>query len=601
MSSRNRNCLSGEGRQRRFDNMRAQFLFRIRIIVGLIALVAVVVVVRLYFLQIVNGEEYALKADRQFSAGSSGLFDRGSIFFTRKDGTLISAATLSTGFLVAINPQVLENPSATYQTLAALIPGGRLSDHDQFLSMTEKKGRVYVEVGHHLTQAEGQAISALNISGIQVLRERWRQYPGKTLAAQSIGIVSYGSEDSLAGRTGIEATYEDALARTGDSLYRNFFAELFSNVGNMLVSARDAREGDLVTTIEPEVQARLEHDLAQVTEKYSSTISGGIIMDPKTGSIIALATYPTYDANNLSSVDPSVLGNPLVEHVYEFGSIMKPLSMASALDVGAITPQTTYNDTGCITVDTKRICNWDQKARGVIPVGQIIMQSLNVGSAWVATKLGQDRFREYFTKLFGDKTHVDLPNEGHALLANLSKPQQIGYDTAAFGQGIAVTPIQMIRALGALANNGVMVQPHLVSGIRLKSGVTRSLDWSTTAPVFGPDAVRSTTSMMVSVMDEKLENGKAIIPTMSVATKTGTAQMVDPKGGYYLDRYFHSFTGFFPAYNPRFIILLFTHDPKGVQYASETLVPSFLDLTHFLIDYYAVPPDRGIATSTPSL
>lgn len=578
--------------------MRAQFRFRLRIILGFILLIAIVIVVRLYFLQIVNGEEYALKADRQFSAGSSGLFDRGSIFFTRKDGTLISAATLSTGFLVAINPQVLENPAGTYGTLSAIISGDRLIDKEQFLASAEKKNRVYVEVAHHLTEAEGKAISDRDIAGVQVLRERWREYPGGRLASQAIGIVSYGSGDSLAGRTGIEATYEETLARTGDSLYRNFFAELFSNVGNMLVSARDAREGDLVTTIEPEVQARLEHNLKQVSDKYSSTGTGGIIMDPKTGAILALATYPSYDSNDLSSVDPTLLGNPLVEHVYEFGSIMKPLSMASGLDAGVITPSTTYTDTGCLTVDTMRICNWDKKARGVIPVSQIIMQSLNVGSAFVATKLGQDRFREYFTKLFGEKTQVDLPNEGHALLGNLSKPQQIGYDTAAFGQGIAVTPMQMIRALGALANGGVMVQPHLVSGIRLKAGVTRTLDWSATTPVFGPEAVRNTTSMMVAVMDEKLENGKAIIPTMSVATKTGTAQMVDTKGGYFLDRYFHSFTGFFPAYNPRFIILLYTHDPKGVQYASETLVPSFLDLTHFLIDYYAVPPDRGIATTT---
>ena len=255
-------------------------------------------------------------------------------------------------------------------------------------------------------------------------------------------------------------------------------------MGNLLVAAKDAREGDIVTTIEPEVQTRLQDDVAKVHKKYSSKESGGIIMDPATGAIIAIANYPSYDANDLQSVDPNVLGNPLVEHVHEFGSIMKPLTMTAGLDAGVITPTTTYNDTGCITVNTARICNWDLKARGVIPMKQIIVQSLNVGAAWVATELGQEKFRAYFTKLFGVKTGIDLPNEGGALLSNLMKPQQIGYDTAAYGQGIAVTPIQMIRALGAIANGGMMVQPHLASSVRLNSGITRTLAWGETTPVF---------------------------------------------------------------------------------------------------------------------
>jgi cell division protein FtsI (penicillin-binding protein 3)/stage V sporulation protein D (sporulation-specific penicillin-binding protein) len=225
---------------------------------------------------------------------------------------------------------------------------------------------------------------------------------------------------------------------------------------------------------------------------------------------------------------------------------------------------------------------------------------LNVGASWIATQLGQDKFREYFTTLFGTKTGIDQPGEGHALLSNLSKPQQVGYDTAAFGQGIAETPIQMIRALGAIANGGVMVQPHLVSAVRLNSGITRKLDWSQTTPVFGATAARETTVMMTALVDQKLEGGKAIIPTMSVAAKTGTAQLTDGHGGYYTNRFFHSFVGFFPSYNPRFIILLYTNDPQGVEYASETLDSTFLDLVHFLIDYYAVPPDRGFATTTPA-
>lgn len=572
--------------------MRAQFRSRIRLILAAILILAFGAVTRLYFVQIVHGENYAQKADRQFSSGSGGLFDRGAIYLSRKDGALISAAALATGFLVAINPQVLGDREAAYEAIAAAAPS--VISREAFLSAAAKKSQVYIEVAHRLSNESGQALAARDIPGVQVLRERWRQYPGASLAAQTIGIVSYGSGDTLAGRTGLEAAYDDTLRRSGDSLYRNFFAELFSNVGNLLVDAKDAREGSLITTIEPEVQTRLENGLAKVNQKYASKESGGIIMDPATGEIRAIALYPSYNANELQSVDGALLGNRLVEHVHEFGSIMKPLTMASALDAGVITPETTYNDTGCITVDTARLCNWDSKARGVIPMKQIIVQSLNVGASWVATRLGQDLFRSYFTKLFGEKTGIDLPNEGGALLGNLSKPQQVGYDTAAYGQGIAVTPVQMLRALGAIANGGVMVEPHLVSAVRLNSGIDRALPWSRKTPVFSAAAVRETTQMMTAVVDEKLQNGDAAIPTMSVAAKTGTAQLTNGQGGYYTDRYFHSFVGFFPSYNPQFIILLYTNDPKNVTYAADTLSPTFLDLVHFLIDYYAVQPDRGL-------
>ncbi len=577
--------------------MRAQFRFRIRIVFTVIILAALFICGRLYYLQILHGGEYADKADRQFTSSSSGIFDRGTIYLTDKDGMLISSATLATGFLIAINPQTIENPEAVYTALAT-VASTTIITHDAFITAVGKKSQVYIEVAHHLSESAGQALAAQSLAGVQILRERWRYYPGGALAASSIGIVAYGSGDSLVGQTGLESRYDDTLVRSGDSLYRNFFAEIFSNVGNMLVDARDAREGDLVTTIEPSVEMRLMNDLEKVTRQYSSKESGGIIMDPATGAIIALATYPTYDANDLSSVNAALLGNPLVEHVHEFGSIVKPLTMTSGLDAGVVTPETTYKDTGCITVNAAKICNWDLKARGVIPMGQIIEQSLNVGASWVATQLGQDKFRAYFTTLFGQKTGIDLPNEGHALLSNLKTKEQVNYDTASFGQGIAVTPVQMIRALGAIANGGAMAEPHLVRAIRLGSGLERPLDWSTTTPVFSASAARETTKMMTAMVDEKLANGKAKIPTMSVAAKTGTAQLTNGQGGYYTDRFFHSFTGFFPSYNPRFIILLYTDDPHGVTYASETLDSTFLDLTHFLIDYYQIPPDRGVATTT---
>lgn len=571
--------------------MRAQFRTRIRIVLAGIIVMAVVVLVRLYVIQIIHGDEYAERAHQQFSSGGSGLFDRGSIYFTRKDGTLISAATLVTGFLVAINPQSLRDPESAYTAISSI--ASSTVSRETFMAAAAKKNQVYIEVAHRLSDADGKALAAKEIPGVQVLRERWRFYPGGSLAAQTIGIVSYGSGTTLAGQTGLEAKYDATLARSGDSLYKNFFAELFSNLGDLLVNARDAREGDIITTIEPEVQARLESNIAKVHNRYTSRGTGGIIMDPATGAIIALASVPSYDPNNLQSVNPGVLDNPLVESIHEFGSIMKPITMTAGLDAGVVTPASTYNDTGCITVNTEKICNWDHKARGVIPMQQIIVQSLNVGASWVATQIGQERFRNYFTTLFGAKTNIDLPGEVNSRLGNLNTTQQVNFNTASFGQGIAMTPMQMVRALGTLANGGVLVEPHVVSAVRLNSGITRTLDWSHKTPVFSATAVRNTATMMDALTDEVLYGGKAKIPTMSVAAKTGTAQLSSPGHGYFNDRFFHSFVGFFPSYAPRFIILLYTDDPQGVQYASETLDATFLDLVHFLINYYSVPPDRG--------
>jgi cell division protein FtsI/penicillin-binding protein 2 len=219
-----------------------------------------------------------------------------------------------------------------------------------------------------------------------------------------------------------------------------------------------------------------------------------------------------------------------------------------------------------------------------------------MGAAFLAGEIGSERFRNYFLNLgFGEKTGIDLPSETSGLIRNLESPRQIEYATAAFGQGIAVTPVEMIRALATLANGGKSVTPHLGKSVRLTSGVTRTLTFPEGQQVFSPEATREVSKMLTYVVDHDLSKGKVRIPSYSVAAKTGTAQLTDEKGGYYKDRYFHSFFGYFPAHEPRFIILLYTNDPKGVAYASETLTTTFIDLVHFLIEYYDIPPDREAA------
>jgi cell division protein FtsI/penicillin-binding protein 2 len=571
--------------------MRREVRLRLRILsAGLLAIV-LLLVIRLYFVQIVHGRDFSLRADRQYISSSQALYDRGSIYFTDKNGTTLSAATLGTGFIVSINPSQITDAEATYAKLNAITP----IDHDAFVASAVKKDDPYEVVGNKVPDEAGQAISTAKITGVTVTRQRWRTYPAGPEAAQSIGFVAFDNDNSLAGRFGLERYYNDVLDRGAVGLFGNFFAELFANLDNVVVDARASREGDLITTIDPVVQEKLDQVLAATNAKYGSTETGGIIMNPKTGEIIALDSYPSFDANDFAHGDPAHFGNPLVEHQYEFGSIMKPLTMTAGLDAGVITPTSTYNDTGCVSVNKQTFCNYDLKARGPgTPMQEILSQSLNVGAAFIATKLGHERFRTYFEHLgFGTETGTDLPSEVGGNIQNIkTSPRDIEYDTASFGQGIAETPFQMIKALGALANNGSVVTPHLVKAIRLENGVTKTLSWGKPEQVFSPTAVADTTTMLIKVVDTKLANGKDIIPNLSVAAKTGTAQIAGPGGKYAPGLYFHSFMGYFPASDPKYIILLYTVKPQHVEYASETLTDPFMTLTHFLINYYVVPPDR---------
>ncbi|HEV7121479.1 MAG TPA: penicillin-binding protein 2 [Candidatus Paceibacterota bacterium] len=576
--------------------MRRAFRWRLRIVSGVIVVLALLLVVRLYFVQIVHAEEYSLRAERQYVSSSQQLYDRGSILFTRKDGTYLSAATVADGFLIAIDPEELKDPGAAFNAIQAVYPA---ADRAAFDASAAKKDDPYEVIAHHVSDEAGRALSAKEITGIIVARERWRIYPANNEAAQTIGFTGYADDGvTVLGRFGLERYYDDVLQEPGNGVFGNFFAELFANLDNVVVDAKASREGDVITSIEPIVQEKLDQTLKEVNDQYSSQQTGAIIMDPSTGEIIAMDTYPEFDPNSFQTQNPDYFGNPLVSSRYEFGSIFKMLTMTSGLDAGVITPDSTYDDTGCIEVNKKRICNYDLKARGVIPMQEILSQSLNVGASYIATKLGHEKFRTYFTNLgLGTETGIDLPSEIHGDIHNLSSPLDVNYDTASFGQGIATTPIETIRALSALADHGKIVTPHVATAIRLQSGVVKQLTWGEPQQVFKPESTDETTHMLIKVVDTKLENGTVKIPEMSVAAKTGTAQIAGPDGKYIAGNvYFHSFFGYFPASDPKFAILLYTVKPQGVEYASETLTIPFINLTHFLINYYDIPPDRATYT-----
>jgi cell division protein FtsI/penicillin-binding protein 2 len=562
---------------------------RVRIILGAVAFFALVLVGKLYSVQIVHGDEFQKKADRQYAKPNTVLFDRGSVFFKAKDGTQVGAATTKDGFTIALTPSLIKNASAAYEAVAKITP----IDKRAFLEKAAKKDDPYEEIKKKVARDQGLAIGALNIPGVRVYKDTWRVYPGATTAAHEIGLVGFKGNE-VAGRYGLESYYEDVLSRTTDGAPVNFFAEIFTDI-KKTVFTDESIEGDVVTSIEPSVQNYLEKKMAETKEKWKSDSIGGIIINPNTGAIYAMGSLPSFNPNDVSNVkDPAVFSNALVESNYEMGSIIKPLTMAAGLDSGAVKPESTYNDKGFIELNKKRINNWDGKAHGVIPMQEILSQSLNVGSAYIVSKIGNEKFKKYFQSFgIGELTGIDQPNEQKGLVKNLESGRDVEYATAAFGQGIAMTPIATVRALSVLANGGKLLRPHIAETIEYSLGTSKKVDGGTPLQVISPETADEVTRMLVVVVDKVLKKGAIKMDHYSIAAKTGTAQIADHvNGGYYKDRYLHSFFGYFPAYKPQFLVFLYHYYPKDVQYASETLTDPFIDITKFLISYYQIPPDR---------
>lgn len=437
------------------------------------------------------------------------------------------------------------------------------------------------------------------LSGVRLEETKKRVYPEKTLAAHVLGYVGWEDEEKI-GRYGVEGHVDDDLS--GEI---GFFSIEKDAVGRQIgVGEREfeaAEDGaDVVLTIDRVIQSMIEEELKKGVEKYSAERGSILVMNPQTGAVLGMATYPTYDPNYYYAInEPRVQLNPIVSDIFEPGSVLKPVIMAAAVNEGLITPNTTFNDTGPVSVADYTINTFDGKHHGVQTMTQVLEQSNNVGMVWVGQKLGAETMYDYLRRFgLGERTGIGLEGETRSTLKEPGDWDVTTVATTAFGQGIAMTPLQSLNAINALANDGVLTQPHVISRIRQGNGEEEVNDPTQVRQVVSPRTAADLSAMMVSVIENGVA-GLARVPGYYLAGKTGTAQVPDERGRYSKDRKIISFVGFGPIDDPKFSIMVKLDNPAGLSFASGTAAPMFRNVAEKLINYLQVPPDYDTDKKNP--
>ncbi len=538
---------------------------RFTAITGAVLLLYGALLFNLYQKQVVHNGTYLAQAESQENAANFETSRRGAIYLTDKNnGTLAVALNKDFAQIYAVPKKI----SDTQETAHALSLVLGIPAEDIVNKLADLKSSM-VPLFKKASDETVSKINDLELSGVGAVDVPGRFYPFNTLAAQTIGFTGPDSKQlsGETGRYGLERYYNDMLSGgDGDG-------DTPSIAGK-----------DLFLTIDPNIQNQAESLLAKLVGDNKATGGSIMVAEPKTGKLLAIASLPTFDPNAYSSFGLKTFLNPVVEHTYEPGSVFKVFTMAAGIDAGKITPDTTYYDTGSVTVSGKKITNYDLKSHGAYgkaTMTNVIEHSINTGAVFAESKIGNDIFTAYLKKFgLNEKTGVDLPGELAGNLKQLTpKAPKVAFATASYGQGVAVTPLELLNAMAMIANDGTLMRPYVNSELSPQA-IRRALSTSTA------DAV---TKMMISAVDKA---GIAAIDGYSVAGKTGTAFIPDLVHGGYTDNVIDSFVGFAPASNPRFIALIKLDTLPSTAIAATNVVPAFKEIAQYLINYYNIPPDR---------
>lgn len=461
-----------------------------------------------------------------------------------------------------------------------------------------KKNDPYEPIRRKVDEAQLEQVKKIGSKGLGYTMESFRYYPERNIGSHILGFVGY-NEEKQHGIYGLEGFFDEILKGEAGSIRADRAAD-----GELIIindrEYQKAKNGsNLILTINRSIQFTACNKLQEAIGKYQ--VDGGtvVVMQPQTGAILAMCSWPDYDPNNYGDVsDANVYNNPAIFNSYEPGSIFKAMTVAIGIDQGKISPTTLYNDNGFVMIEgwNKPIKNSDFQTRGghgTVDMNTVLEQSLNTGTIFILNQVGDEVFADYTRKFgFGEKTGIELETEGTTNIENLNRKQKrhVEMATASFGQGITVTPLQMAAAYSVIANGGILMKPYLVNEIVGPDGEKLKTRPIQIRRVISERTALAVSGMLVNVV-EKGHSKRAKIDGYYIAGKTGTAQVADSQGGYG-HQTIHTFAGFAPADDPKFVMIVRLDNPKNAIYAESTAAPLFEELTSFIINYYKIPKER---------
>ena len=511
-------------------------------------------------------------------------------------------AQISTQQLDIVNKYTtkLSRPGGMYTIIQNKVSDDKLLEFYAF--MNNKSTSTPIDI-KDLSISLGKVINSktgkqVKLAGFDFEIKKFRYYPETNMASHLLGFVSYADETG-SGRYGLEEFFNEELTGKLGSLKgeRGLNNAVIVNDREYI---KPITGSDLVLTIDRSVEFYACDKLKQTVDRLSAKGGTVIALDVKTGAVLAMCSVPDFDPNNYKDVaDIAVFKNPAVYDQYEPGSVFKTITMAIALDQNKVTPSTTYNDSGEIYINgwNKPIRNADfdtKGGHGVVDMNFVLENSLNTGAIFAMRQAGAKTFAEYVKKFgFGEKTGIELGSESPGNINNLLKKniKEIDAAVASFGQGITVTPLQMVSAYQAFANRGYLMKPYIVKEIRHSDGKVETISPIQQTQVVSEKTAITILGMLANVVSEG-HSKKAAIPGYYIGGKTGTAQIA-VNGSYVKDRYNHTFIGVAPIDNPRFVMLVHIDSPKGIQYAEGSATPLWTDIATFMLQYYQVPKTRN--------
>jgi len=559
---------------------------RLLIVVAVLVVAVLGLVGRLVDLQIVNHQDYREQAQAEHVSRVDILPRRGAIL--DRNGYPLAASV--DAYDVLVDKHVWGSPDSTRRSAEELADVLNRATDDILADLDESISREVV-VARGLDYQASVAVEELGLSGVRLMRSSRRVYPEGNMAPALLGFLG---RDNF-GLAGLEADYNRVLGGAAGALvYERDGRGDINPLADQKSTPADPG-ADIILTIDRYAQYLVERELDATIKKHKASGGTIIIMDPRTGAILAMASRPSFDVTHLDFSDEDtaeLYRNRAVTDMYEPGSVFKTITMAAALNEGAVSPGSTYVDEGVARASGWTITNWDLGAHGVQTATQILTKSLNTGAVWLSQLLGPDTFYDYVQRFgFGQLTDVGLSGESPGQVRTPADEgwYEVDLATNSFGQGINVTPLQLITAISAIANDGRLMRPYIVQEIR-SDGQSQVTQPVTVRQVITPETANTLTDMMESVVDGITAIYSIEVPGYRVAGKTGTASISVP-GGYKPDSYVASFAGFVPTDDPALAILVKIDEPKDVPWGSAVCAPVFARLSSTLLPYLKVLPD----------